>query len=280
MSSTAGAVAAALAGAALFAVASAVQHHEARAVERTASPSLLVTLGRRPWWLVGVVADVLAVGLQALALRLGSVSLVQVVLVAGLPLAALLSALLQHRALRRRELGGLLLSCVGLALLGPSLTSTPSGHSPARGAALVAGAAVAALVLPLLALRHHPRYGGLCAGTAAGAVIGTGSVLLAVSAARFGDWPALLGSAAPYAAVAVGLLGLLLAQVAFQTGELGAPLAALSVAEPVVAVALAVAVLHERLPSSAGTRTAALTGAAVAVAGVLVLSRERDADLR
>ncbi|MGZ6826070.1 MAG: hypothetical protein ACXVGH_04710, partial [Mycobacteriales bacterium] len=101
-------------------------------------------------------------------------------------------------------------------------------------------------------------------------------VLLAVAAGRFGDWPALFGSWAVYGAVAVGLLGLLLAQVAFQTGDLGAPLAALSVVEPVVAVVLAVTVLHERLPTSPAGAAAAGTGSLLAVTGVLALCREPD----
>ena len=274
MSSTGGAVAAALGAASLFALASALQHQEARAVETTARPSLLVTLAHRPVWLLGIVADLAAVGLQALALGLGSVALVQTLLVAGLPLAAVLSALLAHRRLRRSEVVGLVLCTVGLALLGPALSSTPLGHSPSRADALLATVVVAVVVLPLLALRGRPRFGGLFAGAAAGVVIGAGSVLLAVTAGRFGDWSALFGSWALYGAVAVGLLGLLLAQVAFQTGELGGPLAALSIVEPLVAVVLAVAVLKETLPTTSGPRVAAALGTALALAGVLALCRE------
>jgi drug/metabolite transporter (DMT)-like permease len=274
--STAAAVAAALGGAALFGLAAAVQHQEARAVESSVSPGLLVTLAKRPLWLLGMVADVVAVGLQALALGLGSVSLVQTLLVAGLPLAAVLSALLQHRRLHRHEVVGLLLCSTGLALLGPALTSAPATHDPSRRDGLVAALVIAVVVVPLLALRDRRRFGGLFAGAAAGTVIGAGAVLLAVASGRFGDWPALFGSWALYAAVAVGLLGLLLAQVAFQTGEIGAPLAALSVVEPVVAVALAAAVLHERLPASAGARVAALAGALLALAGVIALCRPEE----
>lgn len=274
--SGAGAVAAALGSAALFALASALQHREAGAVETSARPGLLVTLAQRPLWLLGGAADVAAVALQALALGLGSVALVQTLLVAGLPLAVVLSAALAHRRLHRREVVGLALCTVGLALLGPSLSSTPSGHQPDRGAALLAGAVVAVVVGGLLALRDRGRFGAAASGAAAGAVVGAGAVLLAVAAGRFGHWSALLGSWALYGAVAVGLLGLLLSQVAFQTGDLGAPLAALSVVEPVVAVALAVTVLHESLPTSPLSATAAGGGAVLAVAGVLALCRAPD----
>jgi drug/metabolite transporter (DMT)-like permease len=274
---SAGAVAAALGAAALFGLASALQHQEVHAVERSVHPGLLLTLAKRPLWVAGMAADGGAVGLQALALGLGSVALVQTLLVAGLPLAALLSALLAHRRLRTAELAGLGLCSAGLGLLGPALSSTPASGDPSRTDALLAGLVVAAVVLPLLALRARPRFGGVLAGAAAGAVIGAGSVLLSVAAGRFGDWSAFFGSWALYGAIAVGGVGLLLAQVAFQTGDLGAPLAALSVAEPLVSVVLAVTVLHETLPTGSGARAAAVTGSVLALVGVLALCRPEPA---
>lgn len=271
-----GAVAAALGAAVLFAVASAVQHQEANAVDKGSAVGLLVRLAHRPLWLLGIVADAAAVGLQALALGLGSVPLVQTLLVAGLPLAALLSALLQHRPMHRSEVVGMALCTPGIALLAPALSSTASDHDPSRATALLAGVVLTACVLPLLAARHQPRFGGVYAGLAAGVVLGAGSVLLAVVAARFGDWSELFGSWALYGAIAVGLVGLLLAQIAFQTGDLGAPLAALSITEPLVAVVLAVAVLKDKLPTSGPTVAVAVVGSLLSVAGVLALCRTPD----
>jgi drug/metabolite transporter (DMT)-like permease len=172
------------------------------------------------------------------------------------------------------EVLGMLLCAPGIALLAPALSSTASEQDPRRSTALLAAVVVAAVAVPLVALRSQPRFGGLYAGTAAGAVIGAGSVLLAVAAGRWGDWSALFGSWALYCAVVVGVLGLLLAQLAFQTGELGAPLAALSISEPLVAVGLAVWVLGDDLPTSAGAVAAAVVGTALAIAGVLALCRD------
>ena len=187
-------------------------------------------------------------------------------------MAVALSALLERRWLHTREKVGLILCTGGLALLASSTATTPSSFVPTRAAAVVAGLAVAFVTAALLVLaRSSPRLAPAATGTAAGIVVGAGSVLLAVAVGRAHDAAALFGSIAPYAAVVVGLLGLLLAQSAFQTGELGAPLAALSVVEPVVAVVLAVTVLHERLPHSALTVTTSLTGSILAVAGVIAL---------
>jgi xanthosine utilization system XapX-like protein len=116
---------------------------------------------------------------------------------------------------------------------------------------------------------------------AAGVAAGAGSILLAVCAKRFDDPGGLLQTPAPYAAALVGLLGLLLTQAAFQTGAIAAPLAALAVSEPIVAVVLAVTVLHERLPGSLAARAAGSSGALIAAAGVLTLaSARRDAAAR
>ncbi len=272
--STTGAVVAALTSAGLFAAASAAQHHEARAVAASVRPSLLLTLARRPLWLLATVADVLAVAVQALALRLGPVALVQALLVAGLPLAVLLSAALGHRRLRPAEGGGVGLCAAGLALLSPALAATTEGSAPTRSAGVGAAVVVALVVLVLLLARRNRRWGGAATGGAAGVVLGAGAVLLAVTAARLDDVTAALGTWAPYAAVIVGLLGLLLTQVAFQTGDLAAPLAALTVVEPVVAVVLAAVLLGERLPTGAGHVGALVLGGSLAVSGVLVLARD------
>ena len=269
------AVVAGLGSAGCFGLASALQHEQAGQHERSAG--LVLALARRPRWLIGAVADVVAVVLQAVALGLGAVSLVQPLLVAGLPVAVALSAGLEHRRLHRSERIGLGLCTAGLLLLGPALSTTGTSRVPTLHDGAVAAVVVTVAAVGLLLIAYgQPRVEAAAMGLAAGVAIGAGSVLLAVCAGRVDDLPGLFSSVVPYAAVVVGLLGLVLSQAAFQTGALGAPLAALSVAEPAVSVVLAVMVLHERLPGSPTRVGAALAGTILAVAGVLVLSRSVD----
>lgn len=273
---TGASVAAALGAALCFGIASAVQHGETGEVERYAAydPGLLTALARRPRWLAGVVADVLAVVLQAVALAYGPVALVQPLLVAGLPAAVLLSCLLARRPPLRAELGGVVLCTAGLGLLAPATATVGLPVDPTRGHAAVAGLALLVVTAGLLLLaRLRPAVAGIATGAAAGVAAGTAGVLLAVCAGRVGSPRDLLLSLAPYATVAVGGLALLLAQAAFQTGAIGTPLATLSIVEPAVAVLLAVALLSERLPGSAGATALTLAGSALAVAGVVVLAR-------
>lgn len=270
------AVVAGTASAAAYGVASAVQHDQAGQVDRSnpLNPRLIGRLAQRPIWLLGLVADVIAVCLQAVALRYGAVVLVQLLVVGGLPVAVVLSAVSARVRLAGNEIRGLVLCTGGLALAVPGSTSVNLGHPAGAVAWLVASALVIASVITLVWVgRRRPQLAPAATGIAAGVTAGASSVLLAICAARIDHPLALLQTAVPYAALAVGLSTLLLSQAAFQTGSLGTPLAALSVTEPTVAVLLAFTVLHERLPLAPVTLTAAVVGVAAATAGVIVLSR-------
>lgn len=269
------ALAASLASAASYGLASALQHEQVGLVDRRAAldPSLVATLATRPRWLLGILADVVAVALQAVALHFGAVSLVQPVLVAALPISVLVASAMSRQRPSRRAVLGLLLCTVGLVLLVPAGTTVGLGRTPRPGATVVATAVLVTAGLLLLLVAHRrPASAGAATGIAAGIAVGAASVLLASCAARTGDLAALLTSVPPYAALVVGLLGLMLTQAAFQTGAIGGPLAALSVTEPVVAVGLASLVLHERLPTGTALRLVGVLGALLAVAGVLALS--------
>lgn len=96
------AIAAGLAAATAYGVASSVQHDQVGHVAATnpLHPGLIGALTKRPIWLLGLAVDAAAVGLQAVALRYGPVVLVQLLVVGGLPIAVVLSARLAHLPLQ------------------------------------------------------------------------------------------------------------------------------------------------------------------------------------
>jgi drug/metabolite transporter (DMT)-like permease len=278
------AVAASLAAATAYGIASALQHEQAAVAAKRFSldPGLLTELARRPVWLLGLAADGAAIAFQGFALRFGPVVLVQPLLIAGLPIAVLLSAGMARRRPTRPELAGVLLCTAGLGLLVPASTTTRHlGRVTGPMAWVVAaGLLVVAVGGLLLLARTRSRAAPLAIGTAAGIATGTGSVLLAVCAAGI-DAPAhLLRTPAPYAAAVVGVLALLLTQAAFQTGLISAPLAALSVTEPVTGGVLAVFVLREHLSGAPTALGAGVVGALAAVSGVVMLARSRGGRAR
>ncbi|GAC1608330.1 MAG: hypothetical protein NVS3B26_04790 [Mycobacteriales bacterium] len=269
-----------LASATAYGVASNLQHREALHVQASnpLAPGLLVSLAKRPAWLLALGADISAVALQGAALRFGAVVLVQLLVVAGLPIAVLLSSLPPGSRLSRRDLLGLVLCTGGLVLAVPATTGVNLGHPAGPGAWTPAIAVVVAATLALVGLaRARPSCGPVALGVAAGITAGASSVLLAVCAAGIDHPVHLLSSAAPYGAVVGALTTLSLTQSAFQTGAIGAPLAALSITEPAAAVVLALAVLHQHLPSAPSALVPAGIGAVVAVGGVVLLAHVSSA---
>ena len=78
-----------------YALASVMQHHVAaqQAPELSLRPRLILELVKRPLWLAGIVLDVGAYLLEAAALSVGSIVVVQPLLVSGLLFALPLSAI-------------------------------------------------------------------------------------------------------------------------------------------------------------------------------------------
>lgn len=275
------AVALGLAAATAYGVASSLQHREAGHVQASNpfAPGLLVSLSKRPGWRLAMVADISAVACQGVALRFGAVILVQLFVVGALPLGVVLSSLRAHIRTSSRDVFGLLLCTGGLALSVPATTGLGLGHPAGAGAWTAATSIVAASSLGLVALARSRRVTApLSLGVAAGITGGAGSVLLAVCAVGINNPVGLFRTAAPYAAVVCGLATLSLTQSAFQTGTIGAPLAALSITEPAAAVVLALVVLHQHLPGSATTVIPAAIGATAACCGVLLLAYDRSVE--
>ena len=238
---------AALGAAICFGIAAAGQHRVAAEVPtRTAlDPRLLTSLLHKSAWWLTIGLESLAVLLQYLALREGSVALVQSLLVLGLAVAVVLT---RKGRLAPRALWGLALTSVGVAALG-ILVRPDASTTPARLALLPLGIAVVAAGLAR-------RATGPLLGLLAGIVTGCGAVLLAESAQL--PLSRLLLHATPYAAVVAGLLAIQLGQSTMASARPAAPLAALTLAEPVTALLLAAVTLHQQLPTGVAVVLAAL----------------------
>jgi hypothetical protein len=272
------AAALALVAAALFAVAAAAQQRAAAAVpeDRVGGLRLVLTLARRPLWWVGTLADVGGYAAQAAALGLGSLLLVQPLLVTSLLFALPLGARWSGRRLGRSD-------AIWSALLAVTLAVFVVSGEPTAGddrASLPAWAPAAIVLVVVL--------GGCLLGAAVGRGA-TRAVLLAVATGvLYGVAAALtkgvvsvlddglltlVTSWETYGlAIALGA-GTLLQQSAFQAGALGASLPAVTVGEPVVAAGIGVTVLHEQLHAGGAERVLLGGLVAVMVAATVALAR-------
>jgi drug/metabolite transporter (DMT)-like permease len=236
--------------AALFAVAAAAQQRSAAAVPDGRGPQLVLTLVRRPLWWVGTLADVGGYVAQAAALGLGSLLLVQPLLVTGLLFALPLGARWAGRRLRRAEVVWSVLLVAALAVF--VVSGEPTAGVDRVGlrewvpAAFVLGPVLGGCLLGAAARRGTVR--AVLLAVATGVLYGLGAALTKGVVGSLADGVlALLTSWETYGLVIALVGGTLLQQSAFQAGDLGASLPAVTVGEPVVAVGVGVGVLHERL---------------------------------
>jgi drug/metabolite transporter (DMT)-like permease len=261
-----------------YAVASVLQHHAARdqPEELALRPGLLWRLLRRPQWLLGTAADVASFGLQALALGIGSLVVVQPLLCTGLLFALPLAAAWQGRRLERRDWIAAAALSVALAVF--LVVGDPSeGKDFATGrawviAAAVLGPAIAACLLAALRTRRTARAVLFALATAL--LYSVTAVLTKSAVTELGDGiDVLLTSWEPYVGIALGVGALLVNQSAFQAGDLQASLPTLTAVEPIVGSVLGLVMLDELITASGVLEwTAVIAAALVIVASVIVLS--------
>jgi drug/metabolite transporter (DMT)-like permease len=260
----------ALASAVAFALASVLQQRAARDVPESLAlrPGLLWRLFRRPMWLAGTAADLSGFGLQAMALGLGSLIVVQPLLCTGLLFALPIGAAWQGRRLGPREWiaatalsGGLAVFLViGDPTEGKDFAST---HAWVLAAAVI-GPAIVICTVAAMRTRNTARAALLALATAL--VYSLTAVLTKSAVTELGEGlGAFFTSWEPYVGVALSAVALLLNQSAFQAGELEASLPTLTAAEPVVGSVLGYLMLDELLTASGAAEWVAVVASAVTI---------------
>ncbi|MER7722758.1 hypothetical protein [Streptomyces sp. NPDC096323] len=271
MNATLAAVALSLVSAAAYAWAAVAQ---ARLAGRTApGTGTLRLLGSGAWWsAVGLNAG--GALLHVAALKYGPLTLVQplgaLTLVAAVPLGARAAG----RKVSTTEWRGTLLTLLGLG----ALLMTAGGSAPHETLSLAEALAVGAATMALVAGLSRPgARPGLRHAAASGITSGVASALTQTLTVAVTDHTT--GPLFSWRLVVVALLvsafamgGLLLSQTAYR-GGLGAPLAVVTLANPVAAAAIGLALLGERLQGGTISLVPALLGTAAAAQGVILLSR-------
>jgi hypothetical protein len=272
-----------LAAATCYALAATLQHRAARREKphATLDPRLLWSLLRRPLWLTGAAADVAGAGLHAAALALGPLALIQPILVSGLIVAVQLEAALDRRRPDRRDLVAVVLSAAGLATFVVVAQPTPGQPAPSGGAWIAVAIGVGTCVVAFLALASRsagPRRATFL-GIVTGVLYAFAAALAKACVARLGTDPfGLLADWRLYALILVGITAVVLNQNAFQAGRLAGPLTGITLADPLVSVAIAVAAFNEEL-ATGGARPLIEILAALAMArGVWLASKVWSGD--
>jgi drug/metabolite transporter (DMT)-like permease len=231
------------------------------------------------WWLGSVVAAV-GFALQAAALGLGSVLLVQALLVTSLLFALPINARLSRRRVTRWERTWAALLAAAVAVI-VTVGNPTAGQSRASFETWTAVIAVLGPALVLCVVGARMLSGPVSAvllAVVSGALWGLFAVLTkgVVDRLDFSSWAglwALLRTPELYAWALVGIAGTAWQQSSFRAGALTASLPTMTVTEPVVGSVLGIVVLGETLrPGDAGWLTL-IVAVAVMVVATAALAR-------
>lgn len=228
------------------------------------------------WW-VAVLLNGTGAVLHVVALAYGPLSLVQplgaLTIVFALPMAALFVG----RRAGATAWRGALMATAGLggllALTGNAEPHTLNGPEQALLASVTFGA-VGALVVLARTLRR-PVLRSIVLATGAGAAFGMASVFTKTVAV---EWTSgsLRSGALPLLAIAgLAAAGLFLSQAAYRGAGLTAPLATVTVVNPVVAAAIGITLFGEHFRLGVPGTVLALSSGALAAGGLIMLTRER-----
>ncbi|MET9832682.1 DMT family transporter [Streptomyces sp. NPDC006385] len=235
---------------------------------------------RRPGWWAAVALNGLGGLLHVVALAFGPLSLVQplgaLTIVFALPMAALFVG----RGAGATAWRGAIMATVGLAGL-LSLVGAAESQSLATAervvVAVVTGGMVVALMVAGRAAHRHPAVRSTLLATAAGIAFGMSSVFTKIVAV---DWNGGVSAADLPALGTIGVFataGLLLSQAAYRGAGLAAPLATLTVVNPVVAAAVGITLFGETFRYGTTGTVLALGCGVVAAGGLILLTTERIA---
>jgi drug/metabolite transporter (DMT)-like permease len=273
-----------LVAAVLYALSDFLEQREAQRVRqhsrldsRSRAGRLVQFVGRlvrdRRWfagWVIGTVAYLV----QAAALHLGSVSIVQALQVTTLVFSLPLSTVGRRERPSRRDLAAASAVCLGLAMFLLSRGVGDQQTQPDRPVLLlvlvIVGAGVT--VLCIAALQQLGVMRAVLFGVAAGATYGTSATMVKLTAhdlttrgvaATAVDWPG-------YALAVLAVGSVVLQQLAFASGRLPTATTAIVVTNPVVGALAGIVGFHEQIPSDT-LRLSVMAAAAVPLVGGLVV---------
>ena len=244
-------------------------------VRRALSTAVLTMrrLVRNRRWIAGWAVGTVALLVQAVALRMGSVAVVQTLQVATLLFAIPLSTVYSSTHPRFPDYLGAGFVCAGVAtVIAIRGHAEPANFErPSPWLFVLIGGIVCVLVILATGAPGPARVTTLAA--AAGVALGTGAALVKLTttdlttvgiAGTAKDWPGYCF------ALSVGA-GMVIQQLAFAAGRLAAATTAMIVVNPLVGYIIAVLGFGEHLPTGGRLAGLALGGACAAV-GVTVLA--------
>ena len=258
----------------------ALMHHSASRAPRdgTGFGALLRHLAGQRRWQLGMVASLVGLALHAVALRLGSLAVVQPLVVTALVFAFVFRAVLDRRPPSREVVGWAGLTAVGLAVFLLSASSTRTSGTPSQALAVtyVATGVVVALAAGRLSRGRRPARAGLLLGVTGGVLFGLLAGVLKMASGSIGEGTQVLTTWPAYGVLVLGVSGFLVNQHAYSVTPLTSVLPVINVVNPLVAVLFGIVVFAERPGGQPVMVVSEVVGLLAVLAGVGLLARVDD----
>jgi drug/metabolite transporter (DMT)-like permease len=215
--------------------------------------SLITHALRRGIWLLGFMFMICSFLLQAFALHVGRLSVVQPILTMELLfLVFILGTYFGYRITVREWIGA---SAIVFGLAGFLAFADPGGGNRIPDTTewgVVGGAAVFGIVILVLATRWGPRWwkAAMFGSAAAVSFAFTAALIKVVSDYAARDWVTMLGHWQTYGLIVFGLAGLFLTQNAFHSGPLAASQSTLVLVDPLISILIGIALYGDSLRTS------------------------------
>ena len=269
-----------LTAAVLYGTGAALQQRQAAAAPSRAAgrPRLLLLLVRRPWWLLGIGVELGGFATHAVALRIGPLTIVQMLVASSLLFSVATVRLWSDRRLSWTAWAAVLAVIAGIASF-VALASPAGGDGDVPGVPGHAGLAAACLAtcavpLALAGLAAAGSRRAVLLAVAAGlADAAIAVVTMAFSHAVSGGLTGMAGSWATYALMLGGPCSLLLTQTAYQAGRPMITLPVIAVVTPVASLAAGNLLLGESARLGVLSGTVVALAVLVTSAGLVVLAR-------
>ena len=249
------------------------------------SPRLILDLVRQPLWLLAIGANVIGFVLQVVALAYGSLALVQPLLVCDLLFAVIIAWILRQSANEPQPDMTHIWVGVGLTTIGLAgflaIGQPTAGHTQAK-LSMLAPLAIGYIVVVgacLVVANKNVDLRPLALATACGVSYGIAAFVIKLLTSEFGGGLAAIFTNWPiYVFIVVGPAGFILNQNALQQGTFLAPVQAIiSVADPVLSIALGIAWLDVRLRSSPAAIAGEVISFLLLTVGIVLTSRMHEA---
>lgn len=281
MNGTVFSIALAVGAAVSFGIGMALEHRGANRApsRRNAHPGLLFDLLRSRHWRWGLIVAAGGYITQAIAFGTGRLVLIEPVMTLALVVALAAGAVIDHRALTRRQWATVLVTTAGV-LVFTATTAPDAGRESApigTWAPWLAAMGAVTLLVVLVSSHWRPRHraGGLAA--VAGCMYGVTDALTKTVTDGVGHHGIhVLTTWYPYALLVAGAIAFMAQQTAYHASRLADAQPALSVTEPVVGSIIGITVLQEHVHLTTITDFLDSIAVVVMLVGIVTLGRLSD----